>query len=236
VIRVARVRVLAKLKLPAIWGSWERGFEAHVTTTKCVEAGITYPCVYPTYIKGVLRRNAFKLLPHLKRLGVADRSLYVELFGPSALEEADSPALDEPACIDVSVGKIVDENEASKILKNWPSVSGVRPVELERAVFIEPRIRIRDESLNVAEGALFAEERVKSGLYLYFEVSVKCPEIEGASTRLLLYSLALFPYEYIARGSPADVCIHVEGGVDELARLLVSSINSKTPWCVGART
>jgi|GEM_PF-2300426 len=225
------VKVLAKLRSPALWGSWDRGFEAYTTTTKCFEGDIIYPCVFPTYIKGLLRRNAYSILPHLERLNIIKRDIYVRLFGPSVFEDGGVMILDEPSCIDVSFGKVVNDEEAKYIIKKWPPVESVKPARLEEALFIEPHIRLRDETGTVVEGALFTEERISNDLYVYFEVKIRCSDNVLDYLKLLLFSIALIPYEPIARGSTAEVCINVVGPSDELISFFVSSINSRSIWC-----
>jgi hypothetical protein len=228
---MVKVKVLAKLRSPALWGSWDRGFEAHMTTTKCFEGGVSYPCIFPTYLKGLLRRNAYALLYHLERLNIIKKDAYIRLFGPSAFEEVGSTVVDEPSCIDVSFGKVVSAEEVKKIIRNWPSVRDVTPAKFEEALIIEPHIRLRDESTAVVEGSLFTEERINNDFYLYFEVGVRCPDSVSDLLKLMLFSLALLPYEPIARGSTAEICINVEGPLDELSSIIVKSINSRNTWC-----
>lgn len=230
-----RIKVLMKPLSPTLWGSWDRGFEAHIPTTKCIDRGVTYPCVFPTYIKGVLRRCAYLLIDHMTRLGIADSKLFVKIFGSSAFEDKVEPSvLDEPSCISISVGKVVDDAEVRKILSSWPRLEEVNPVPIRSAVFIEPHVRLRDESWTAAEGALFTEEKVLNDLYVYFDIELVCSFSMDELTKtlkMLLLSLAMFRYEPVARGSSAEVCVRIEGvnigEVDKIAKL----INGSATWC-----
>jgi hypothetical protein len=230
-----RIKVLVKPLLPPLWGSWGRGFEAHVPTTKCIDKDVVYPCVFPTYIKGVLRRCAYLVLDHMARLGIADSKLFVKVFGPSAIEDKVRVSiLDEPSCVSISVGKIVSEAEVRRILSTWPRPEDVNPVPIRSAVFIEPHVRLRDETWTAAEGALFTEEKVLSDLYVYFGIEFTCnlgsDELVKA-VEMLLLSLVMTRYEPVARGSPAEVCIHVENVGSEEVESIVKLINSSTTWC-----
>jgi hypothetical protein len=230
-----RIKVLMKPLLPALWGSWDRGFEAHIPTTKCVEKGVTYPCIFPTYVKGVLRRCTYLLLDHLIRLGVSDSNIFAKIFGSSYLEDkVRSEILDEPSCISVSIGKIIEESEARNVLSRWPSVDEVKPVSIYRAVFVEPHVRLRDEVWTASEGALFTEERVQSNLYAYFDIEFVCDlsmdELIKA-VKMILIGLAMARYEPVARGSSAEVCVHVEGVASSEVEEIVKLINGSVEWC-----
>lgn len=230
-----RIKVLMKPLLPPLWGSWGRGFEAHVPITKCIDKGVTYPCVFPTYIKGVLRRCAYLVLDHMTRLDIADSKLFVKVFGPSAIEDkVRTNVFDEPSCVSISVGKIVDGAEARRILSTWPRPENANPVPIHSAVFIEPHVRLRDETWTAAEGALFTEERVLSDLYVYFDIEFTC-NLSGdglvKAVKMLLLSLVMTRYEPVARGSSAEVCIRVENVNNEEVESVVKLINSSTTWC-----
>jgi len=232
-----RIKVLMKPLQPALWGSWDRGFEAHVPTTKCIDRGVLYPCIFPTYIKGVLRRCVYILLDLMKRLGVANERLYVKIFGPSAIErKVRADVLDEPSCISASIGRVIDVTEVKKILSSsrWPEPDEVPPVPIHRAIVIEPHVGLRDGTSIATEGALFTEERVPNNLYVYFGIELTCSldadELTKA-VKMLLLGLAMTRYEPAARGSSAEVCVRVEGVNGREVKEIINLINGSTIWC-----
>lgn len=230
------IKFLCKIETPSSWGSQGRGLEGVISVARCSEAkGYEYPCVPPTYIKGILRRKAYLLLKHLVKLNLISLDTYVKLFGPTTIESRVN-ALNwfgsEPSCIRVSQGIIVDRETAEEITKKWPSVDSIVKSDVSSATVVEPHIRIRDEVGSVAVGALYSEERVKHGYYVYWEVEVVCKDIECQALALLLYSSLLLRYTGGGRGyTVLKPCINVEphGVCDERLGNVLKLVRER--WC-----
>lgn len=204
-----KVKFLIRLETEGAWGSWERGFEAHVTTVK---DGAGRPFVPPTYLKGLIRRNVVSLIDHLERLNVISRRDIALVFGPSPFEDSGDPPTTRPSPIRVSAGKIVTEREAEMIRASWPD-----PDDLVEGgtipLFVEHHVRVRDETRSVSHGALFTEERVEPGSYLY-----GCVDLGGLEQSLaervacsIVLALLNAAYTGVGRRTVGTVCVRVEG-------------------------
>lgn len=226
-----------------LWGAGRESFRADVVTFTLRAGGVDVPVIPGSYVKGLIRGWAYRLLPLLVEKGIVSAAvpqgctssatcgecIVCKAFGyqggpPSPLSATNFYPVKRDA-----LERAAELMPDDLILEMPDAVAEARP-----AVTYVPHVRIEDSSGKAAEGGLFFCEAVAPGSVFYGCIRLNEGALESlggsvvAACRLILLSLAQLNFSYAGRRSRIAVKVlrHDLGQAsgDEVCRKVVAHL------------